>query len=186
MGGTSCIVIGFSFATEIGCEYAHVYCIISTSFIVREGSSPSILSLLIIGILVLLYGGYHEKHTSKECLFPPTTFNDLSTGYLLHFIFKSLSEYYLVVILSITFLHNFAFNAGTFYLALFYQVRLLGCVLLIRLAHDIDRRLLDHHPLNPGSKFYLTPLGRPWHLCRWLGSSGIGNDGVMTPVLKTG
>ena len=37
----------------------------------------------------------------------------------------------LVVILIITFLHNFAFNAGTFYLALFYQVRLLGCMLLI-------------------------------------------------------
>ncbi|KAF8807249.1 MFS general substrate transporter [Phlegmacium glaucopus] len=87
MGGTSCIVIGFSFATEIG------------------WGSPSILSLLIIGILVLLYGGYHEKHTSKECLFPLTTFNDLST----------------VVILIISFLHNFAFSAGTFYLALFYQ-----------------------------------------------------------------
>lgn len=29
----------------------------------------------------------------------------------------------LVIILAITFLHNFAFTAGTFYLALFYQVR---------------------------------------------------------------
>ena len=40
----------------------------------------------------------------------------------------------LVAILIITFLHNFAFNAGTFYLALFFQVRLRGCMLLIYLS----------------------------------------------------
>lgn len=31
----------------------------------------------------------------------------------------------LVIILVVTFLHNFAFNSGTFYLALYFQVRLL-------------------------------------------------------------
>ena len=87
MGGTSCIIIGFSFATEFGCEFVHVPCLRSFSFIVREGTSPSILALLINGVLLLLYAGYHEKHTSRECLFPPTTFNNLSTGYLASFYF---------------------------------------------------------------------------------------------------
>jgi len=31
--------------------------------------------------------------------------------------------WYVAAILLISFLHNFAFNSGTFYLALFYQVR---------------------------------------------------------------
>ncbi|KAF8168270.1 major facilitator superfamily domain-containing protein [Crassisporium funariophilum] len=87
MGGTTCIIIGFSFATDVG------------------WNAPETLSLIITGIVVLICGGYYEQVTTRDCLFPPTTFNDLST----------------VVILIITFLHNFAFNAGTFYLALFYQ-----------------------------------------------------------------
>lgn len=91
MGGTSCIIIGFSFATEFGCECVRVYCNRSISFIVCEGASPPILSLLIIGFLLLLCGGYHERHTSRECLFPPTTFNDLSAGFLL----PSISRIYL-------------------------------------------------------------------------------------------
>lgn len=185
MGGTSCIIIGFSFATEFGCEFIHVSCIRSISFIVREGASPLILSLLIIGVLLLLYAGYHEIHTSRECLFPPTSFNNLSTGYLLPFIFTGL-WILLVVILIITFLHNFAFSAGTFYLALFFQVRLQLYVINICLAHIIDRQLLELRPWNPELKFYLTPLGRPWHPCRWLGSLGTGNNGLMTPVVKTG
>lgn len=87
MSGTSCIIIGFSFATEIGWK------------------APSTLSLIIIGITVLICGGFYEKHTTRDCLFPPTSFQDLT----------------IAAILFITFLHNFAFTAGTFYLALFYQ-----------------------------------------------------------------
>jgi hypothetical protein len=186
MGGTSCIIIGFSFATEFGCVFFHLSCIGSVSFIVREGVSPLILSLLIIGVLLLLYAGYHEKHTSRECLFPSTTFNNLSTGYSLHFIFTHPSEISLAVILIITFLHNFAFSAGTFYLALFYQVRPWLYVINICPTHIINRQPLELRPWNPESKVYLTPLGRPWHPCRWLGSLVTGNDGLMTPVVKTG
>ncbi|KAJ3514608.1 hypothetical protein NLJ89_g2279 [Agrocybe chaxingu] len=87
MTGTSCIIIGFSFANENG------------------WSSPSTLSLIVIGVCVLVAGGVYENYTTKDCLFPPTAFRDLTAG----------------TILIITFLHNFAFNAGTFYLALFYQ-----------------------------------------------------------------
>jgi len=36
---------------------------------------------------------------------------------------KVLADNYLVAILLISFLHNVAFTAGTFYLALFFQVR---------------------------------------------------------------
>ena len=142
-------------------------CIRSISFIVREGSSPLILSLLIFGVLLLLFAGFHEKHTSKECLFPPTTLHNLSTGYLLPIIFHgSLSERLLGVILIITFLHNFAFSAGTFYLALFFQVRPWLHVINICLAYIINRQLLELRPWNPVSKVYLTRLGRPWHPCR--------------------
>lgn len=87
MGGTSCIIIGFGFATEMG------------------WSKPSTLVLVISGLAILICGGFYEKYTSRDCLFPATTFTDLTT----------------ITILIITFLHNFAFNAGTFYLALFYQ-----------------------------------------------------------------
>jgi hypothetical protein len=102
-------------------------------------------------------------------------------------LFSRVSEYFLAVILIITFLHNFAFSAGTFYLALFFQVRLPRLyVINIFLAHIIDRQLLELRPWNLESRFYLTPLGRPWHPCRWLGSLGTGNNGLMTPVVKTG
>lgn len=187
MGGTSCIIIGFSFATEFGCEFVHFFVLDQFHFIVREGASPTILSLLIIGVLLLLYAGCHEKHTSRECLFPPTTLNNLSTGSFLPFLFSRVpSDILLAVILIITFLHNFAFSAGTFYLALFFQVRPWLYVINICLAHIINRQLLELRPWNPESKVYLTPLGRPWHLCRWLGSLGTGNDGLMTQVVRTG
>ncbi|KDR84823.1 hypothetical protein GALMADRAFT_233233 [Galerina marginata CBS 339.88] len=87
MIGTSCVIIGFSFATEVG------------------WSTPSTPSLIAVGIFVLLCGGFYEKNTTRDCLFPQTAFQDITTA----------------VILLITFLHNFAFTAGTFYLALFYQ-----------------------------------------------------------------
>ncbi|KAF9535502.1 major facilitator superfamily domain-containing protein [Crepidotus variabilis] len=87
MTATSSIIIGFSFATDIG------------------WTAPSTLILIIIGISVLIAGGFYENLTSRDCLFPPTTFKSLTPS----------------VVLIISFLHNFAFNAGTFYLALYYQ-----------------------------------------------------------------
>ncbi|KAF8078285.1 major facilitator superfamily domain-containing protein [Lyophyllum atratum] len=87
MGGTSCIVLGFSFATDNG------------------WAAPSTLVLIILGLAVLFCGGFYEAHTSRDCLFPPSTISDTTA----------------VIILVVTFLHNFAFTAGTFYLALYYQ-----------------------------------------------------------------
>ncbi|KAI8995388.1 amino acid permease ScVBA-like protein [Trametes punicea] len=87
MGGSSSIVIGFNFATQLG------------------WTSASTLSLIIIGILVLVSGAFYEVRTKRDALFPPLAFKDRT----------------IVITLATTFLHNFAFNAGTYYLALYFQ-----------------------------------------------------------------
>ncbi|KAJ4489595.1 major facilitator superfamily domain-containing protein [Lentinula edodes] len=87
MGGTCCIVVGFSFVTSNG------------------WNSPVTIVLIVMGLLILVCGSIYEAHTTRDSLFPPTMFKNITA----------------VTILVIVFLHNFAFNAGTFYLALFYQ-----------------------------------------------------------------
>ncbi|KAJ7225861.1 MFS general substrate transporter [Mycena pura] len=68
-------------------------------------TAPSTLLLICLGFLTLVGGGVHESRTKRDCLFPAGLFNDIRT----------------IAVLVITFFHNVAFNAGTFYLALFYQ-----------------------------------------------------------------
>jgi len=77
--GTSCIVIGFSFANEVGCKdpplsrsYAELNAVI--------GLAVSTLLLISLGVIVLICGGIYEKYTTRECLFPPTMFKDLTAG----------------------------------------------------------------------------------------------------------
>ncbi|OJT04785.1 hypothetical protein TRAPUB_4579, partial [Trametes pubescens] len=87
MGGSSSIVIGFNFATQLGWACA------------------STLTLIVAGVLVLVVAGFYEVRTKRDALFPPIAFRDRT----------------IVITLATTFLHNFAFNAGTFYLALYFQ-----------------------------------------------------------------
>ncbi|TFK89767.1 amino acid permease ScVBA-like protein [Polyporus arcularius HHB13444] len=87
MAGSSCIVIGFNFAIQIG------------------WTSASTLVLIVTGLVVLLLGAIYEVRTERDALFPPIAFKDRT----------------IVITLAVTFLHNFAFNAGTFYLALYFQ-----------------------------------------------------------------
>ncbi|KAF9568550.1 MFS general substrate transporter [Agrocybe pediades] len=87
MSGTSCIIVGFSFATELGWD------------------TPSTPSLIGVGLIVLIAGVVYEKHTTRDRLFPLSMFQNITT----------------VAVLVISFLHNVAFTAGTFYLALFFQ-----------------------------------------------------------------
>ncbi|KAI0374453.1 amino acid permease ScVBA-like protein [Pilatotrama ljubarskyi] len=87
MGGSSCIVIGFNFATQLG------------------WTSASTLTLIVLGILVLIAAAFYEVRTRRDALFPPIAFKDRT----------------IVITLATVFLHNFAFNAGTFYLALYFQ-----------------------------------------------------------------
>ncbi|KAJ7102269.1 major facilitator superfamily domain-containing protein [Mycena belliarum] len=68
-------------------------------------TAPVTLLLIFLGFVILLCGGVYETRTKRDCLFPKATFSDRRT----------------VVVLVITFFHNVCFNAGTFYLALYFQ-----------------------------------------------------------------
>lgn len=59
-----------------------------------------------LGLIVLILGGLYEVKTTREPLFPPVAFRDHNV----------------VAILVITFLHNVAFTAGTFYLVIYFQI----------------------------------------------------------------
>ncbi|EKM60834.1 uncharacterized protein PHACADRAFT_83878, partial [Phanerochaete carnosa HHB-10118-sp] len=67
--------------------------------------NPGTLILIISGVAVLILGGCYEVRTKRDALFPRTAFVDRTT----------------IIILAINFLHNLCFNAGTFYLALYFQ-----------------------------------------------------------------
>lgn len=68
-------------------------------------ASPSTICLIVVGLVILVCGGMYEVRTRRDALFPSAVFTDLT----------------IVSTLVVVFLHNFAFNAGTFYLALFFQ-----------------------------------------------------------------
>lgn len=87
MCGTVGLVLGFSFSSQYG------------------WNSPATLIPLVLGCLILIFGYFYEKNTSRKALFPSRMFNNSTVG----------------IILIISFLHNFAFNSGTFFLALYYQ-----------------------------------------------------------------
>ena len=59
-----------------------------------------------------------------------------------------ISPWLLVITLAVTFLHNFAFNAGTFYLALYFQVR--------RFLSGYVRRIADR---RAGCEWTVPPRG---------------------------
>lgn len=87
MGGTSCIIVGCSFATA------------------RGWTAPLTLTLIIGGTGLLISAGVYEVHTTRDALFPQAIFNNFD----------------IIILLTVSLLHNVAFNAGTFYLALYYQ-----------------------------------------------------------------
>ncbi|KAH9178675.1 amino acid permease ScVBA-like protein [Lactarius sanguifluus] len=89
MGSTSCIIVGFSFASAHG------------------WTAPSTLTLIIVGSLLLIAAGVHEVWTTRDALFPHAIFNNFN----------------IIILLIVSLLHSVAFNCGTFYLALYFQVR---------------------------------------------------------------
>ncbi|KAL4068288.1 major facilitator superfamily domain-containing protein [Scleroderma yunnanense] len=102
--GTGCVVVGFSCAMD------------------NSWTSPSTLSFIISGPLILVLGGFYEMHTKRDALFPPAAFRSFTVGKEgVRFIDHRSIHYGLVIILVVTFLHNLAFNSGTFYLALYFQ-----------------------------------------------------------------
>lgn len=87
MGGTSCIIVGFSFASA------------------RGWTAPLTLTLIIGGTGLLISAGVYEVQTTRDALLPQAIFNNFN----------------ILILLTVSLLHNVAFNAGTFYLALYYQ-----------------------------------------------------------------
>lgn len=77
---------------------------------------------------MLICGGVYEVRTRREALFPVTVFTDPTTSKSISSsILTRSAQAQIVIILVVTFLHNIAFNAGTFYLALYYQVSAVHC-----------------------------------------------------------
>ncbi|KAF8898411.1 amino acid permease ScVBA-like protein [Infundibulicybe gibba] len=125
MSGTSCIIVGFSFASDNG------------------WSAPSTILLISLGFVILGCGGVYETYTKRDCLFPPSTFRNRTA----------------IIILIITFLHNLAFNAGTFYLALFFQVSFSLCSSLLAHEHQQTQAADGCTPLEAGIKILPYSLG---------------------------
>jgi hypothetical protein len=75
--------------------------------------------------VILTCGGFYEVHTTREALFPPAAFKSLTVGKKIAWRGRLSTSHmnHVVIILTVTFLHNFAFTSGTFYLALYFQVR---------------------------------------------------------------
>ncbi|KAI9444763.1 major facilitator superfamily domain-containing protein, partial [Lactarius indigo] len=65
MGSTSCIIVGFSFASAHG------------------WAAPSTLSLIIVGSCLLIAAGVHEVWTTRDALFPHAIFNNFNIIILL-------------------------------------------------------------------------------------------------------
>ncbi|KAI9509061.1 MFS general substrate transporter [Russula earlei] len=65
MGGTSCIIVGFSFASA------------------RGWTATSTLTLIVVGTGLLISAGVHEVQTTREALFPRAIFNNFNIIILL-------------------------------------------------------------------------------------------------------
>jgi hypothetical protein len=75
MGGSSSIVVGFSFASQLGCEFhLNMKCVLFIN--ADPGTAASTLSLIIMGLVVLFCGGIYEVRTKRDALFPVTAFKD--------------------------------------------------------------------------------------------------------------
>ncbi|KAK0456339.1 amino acid permease ScVBA-like protein [Armillaria borealis] len=82
------------------------FIVVGFSFADENGwRSATTITMLVLGLLILVGGGVYETYTGRDCLFPTTVFTDRSA----------------IIILVVTFVHNFAYTAGLFYLAFFFQ-----------------------------------------------------------------
>lgn len=82
MAGSSCVVVGFSFASDLGCTspfLRHLHLTLNLAFDL-SGSDPLTLVLIIGGPLILIGGGFYEVRTRRDALFPHTAFTDLTTS----------------------------------------------------------------------------------------------------------
>jgi len=74
---------------------------------------------------MLALGAAYEVGTSREALFPPQLFKDVSCGSVTS-PFRQIWDSQMThtaSILIVVFLHSFCFTTGTFYIAIYFQVR---------------------------------------------------------------
>jgi len=84
MAGTTCLMLGFSLSSEMGCEY---YSLLIICFLICFlGSSPTTLGCLIGGAVILILGCIHEGRTTKDALFPGSLFSNATTCKYLEFL----------------------------------------------------------------------------------------------------
>jgi hypothetical protein len=82
------------------------------------------MTLLVLGPILLVIGVVYETRTTRVAVLPSTLFKSRTEGKpLLHCDAQVSHSEGTVVILIVSFFHNVALNAGTFYLAIYYQVR---------------------------------------------------------------
>lgn len=80
MAGTSCIIVGFSFANEAGCKGLDLLPTYEWRSDWILGKAVSTLLLIIIGFFTLVFGGVYEKYTTREKLFPGAMFTNITSG----------------------------------------------------------------------------------------------------------
>lgn len=167
MGGSSCIIIGFSFAGTFGCESPMGLGDIphSSTDLLFLGRSPWTLSLIIAGLVVLIVAGFYEVRTTRDALFPRTAFTDRTTSESLgsaQLLTRGIHFCLPVIILVVNFLHNLCFNAGTFYLALYFQVcGLFSLLSTVYLEHQLTavKTVQGLEPLVAGISMLPYSLG---------------------------
>ena len=101
------------------------------------GNAPTALALLIPGPLLLIIGVVYEIRTPRVAVLPSALFRSRTEGKLCLIQYRIHLTEWTVIILIASFFHNVAFNAGTFYLALYYQV----CFITMHAYHIIDTYL---------------------------------------------
>jgi hypothetical protein len=81
ISGSSCIIVGFSFAASSGCEQPIPACLErELTRHLSSGIAASTLTLIIIGAVLLLCAGVYEWKTTRDALFPPSAFKSSNVG----------------------------------------------------------------------------------------------------------
>lgn len=94
---------------------------------------------------MLISAGVYEVRTTRDALFPQAIFSNFNISMSTFPLVPSFLIF-LVILLTVSLLHNVAFNAGTFYLALYYQVcseRLLRVIRTLRYTSNLDCQSVD-------------------------------------------
>jgi hypothetical protein len=78
MGGTSCIIVGFNFASARSCEPQRHPFSLTVLKCRYPGTAPLTLTLIIGGTGLLISAGVYEVQTTRDALFPQAIFNNFN------------------------------------------------------------------------------------------------------------